>query len=93
MIANVKCEEGEGKDRITSLSPNSFFFLFLLSAGVSTIALALYSFNARNSNLQRNTVWRLMVAVVRHWGSNRTRFLRPRRDEPRTILNNMGIQV
>ncbi|XP_022981889.1 glutamate receptor 2.8-like isoform X2 [Cucurbita maxima] len=93
MIANVKCEEGEGKDRITSLSPNSFFFLFLLSAGVSTIALALYSFNARNSNLQRNNVWRLMVAVVRHWGINRTRFLRLRRDESRTILNNMGIQV
>ncbi|XP_022941279.1 glutamate receptor 2.8-like isoform X3 [Cucurbita moschata] len=94
MIANEKCEEGEGKDRITSLSPNSFFFLFLLSAGVSTIALALYSFNARNSNLQRITVWRLlMVAAMRHWGSNRTRFLRLRRDESRTILNNMGIQV
>ncbi|XP_038897242.1 glutamate receptor 2.8-like [Benincasa hispida] len=89
MIASEKCEDGEGKDGSSSLSPNSFFLLFVLSAGVSTIALTLYVCNAtHNSNLQQNTIWRLMIAVMRNWGNHRRR-LSPRvSEEPHTIPNN-----
>ncbi|KAL0545808.1 hypothetical protein IC582_015701 [Cucumis melo] len=89
MIASEKCEDGEGKDGSPSLSPNSFFLLFVLSAGVSTIALTLYVYNAtHNSNLQQNTIWRLMIAVMRKWGNHRRRFSRRVSEEPHTIPNN-----
>ncbi|CAK9325237.1 unnamed protein product [Citrullus colocynthis] len=89
MLASEKCEDVEGKDGSPSLSPNSFFLLFILSVGVSTIALTFYVFNAtHNSNLQQNIIWRLMIAVMRKWGNYRRRFSRRVSEEPHIIPNN-----
>lgn len=91
MIANEKCEDGDAKGENSSLSPNSFFILFVLSGGVSTIALTLYIFNAHNFSFQQNTIWRLMIAVMRHWGKHRRQFSRRVSDEPQmTVSNNFS---
>ncbi|CAK9325234.1 unnamed protein product [Citrullus colocynthis] len=91
MIANEKCEDGDAKDENSSLSPNSFFILFVLSGGVSTIALTLYIFNAHNFSFQQNTIWRLMIAVMRHWGKHRRQFSRRVSDELQmTVSNNFS---
>ncbi|KAA0066787.1 glutamate-gated kainate-type ion channel receptor subunit glur5 [Cucumis melo var. makuwa] len=91
MIANEKCEDEDSKGEKSSLSPSSFFILFVLSGGVSTIALTLYIFNAHNLNFQQNTIWRLMIAIMRHWGNQRRRFSRRVSDESQmTVSNNFS---
>lgn len=94
MIANEKCEDEDPKGEKSSLSPSSFFILFVLSGGVSTIALTLYIFNAHDFNFQQNTIWRLMIAIMRQWGNQRRRFSRRVSDESQMpVSNDTNLQI
>lgn len=88
MIASEKCEDSNAKDESSSLSPNSFFLLFSLSGGVSTMALTLYIINAHKSCLQHNAIWRLMLAVIKGWRNHSKGFSRRVSDEPQTVPKN-----
>ena len=88
MIGSEKCEDTDVKDESSSLSPNSFFILFVLSGGVSTIALTLYTISAHKSCVQQNAIWRLMLAVIKRWRNHNRGFSRRVSDLPQTELKN-----
>lgn len=88
MIASEKCENVEAIDESSSLSPSSFFLLFVLSGGVSTIAFTLYIISTHKSCLQQNAIWRLMLAVIKRWRNHRSVFSRRVSDVPQTVPNN-----
>ncbi|XP_022976412.1 glutamate receptor 2.8-like isoform X2 [Cucurbita maxima] len=92
MIANETCEDDDAKEEGSRLSPNSFFILFVFSGGVSTIALTLFIFSAHSSSFHQNAIWRLMIAVMRHWGKHRRPSSRRASDEPQptTVSNNFA---
>ncbi|XP_023535728.1 glutamate receptor 2.8-like isoform X1 [Cucurbita pepo subsp. pepo] len=99
MIAREKCEDREAKVKSSSLSPNSFFLLFVLSGGVSTLALTLYTISVHKSFLQQTVLWRLMLAVIKNWGNHRREFSRQPNDVLLTVpkifpnATNLQIQV
>ena len=49
MLASEECKDTELDGKTTSLSPGSFWVLFILTAGTSTIALLAYIFPMINS--------------------------------------------
>lgn len=79
MLASEKCkemEDGEGESTL-SLSLNSFFVLFTFTGATSTIALVFYLCRGYKSVFRhKNLIWRLMMAVIRHWGDGKRRFSR-----------------
>ncbi|XP_038898557.1 glutamate receptor 2.8-like [Benincasa hispida] len=88
MLAKEKCEDRDAKDESSSLSTNSFFLLFVLSGGVSTIALTFYTINAHKSCVQHNAIWRLMLAVTKRWRNHSRGFSRRVSDVPETDPKN-----
>ena len=69
MLASEKCEESQPDGETASLSPNSFWALFTLTAGTSTIALLIYVIGMNYSNHEQKTICRLtmeMVQKLRH---------------------------
>lgn len=75
MIASQICVDMEMIDDISSLSPSSFWVLFLLTAVTSTAALVVYV--VAHKLLGHKTIWTLVLAVMRHWWHLRKSF--PRR--------------
>ncbi|KAM5586186.1 glutamate receptor 2.8-like [Rosa sericea] len=69
MLASQKCLDAETDGRTPSLSPSSFWVLFIFSGGTSTIALLVYIFRIYKSMLKHKTVWNLMLAVINQWGN------------------------
>ncbi|XP_008463715.2 glutamate receptor 2.8-like isoform X1 [Cucumis melo] len=88
MIASEKCEDRDVKVESSSLSPNSFVLLFVLSGGVSTIALTLYTISAYKSYLQQNAIWGLMLAVIKRWRNHNRGFSGRVSDLPQTEPKN-----
>jgi uncharacterized membrane protein len=76
MIASEKCEDVKSENESLSLSPNSFLVLFILTGGTSTIALLVYIVSVENSMFRHNTLWRLMMVVIKHWRSQKRRYSR-----------------
>ncbi|GMY31952.1 glutamate receptor 2.1 [Fagus crenata] len=76
MIASQECREVESDDEIPSLSPNSFLVLFILTGGTSTIVLVIYIFHLDNSMHEHRTIWRVMLAIIRHWSHGTKWFFR-----------------
>ncbi|KAG6685477.1 hypothetical protein I3843_12G114400 [Carya illinoinensis] len=74
MIAAQECEDTELIDDISSLSPSSFWVLFVLTAGTSTAALLVYV--VCHKRFGQKTIWRLMLAVMRHWWHRKKSFSR-----------------
>lgn len=75
MIASQKCEDDrESIDEISSLSPSSFWVLFVITAGTSTTALLVYV--VRHKRFGQKTVWRLVLVVMRHWWRRKKSFSR-----------------
>ncbi|KAF5460937.1 hypothetical protein F2P56_020771 [Juglans regia] len=74
MIASQECEDIESIDDISSLNPSSFWVLFVLTAGTSTAALLVYVVCHRRFG--QKTIWRLMLAVMRHWWHRKKSFSR-----------------
>lgn len=75
MIASEKCVDKEAIDEIFSLSPSSFWVLFIFTAGTSTMALVFYVVLSQKW-FRHKTIWRLMLAVMRHWSLYKKSFSR-----------------
>lgn len=76
MLASLKCLDAETYGANPSLSPNSFWVLFVLTGGTSTIALVVYIFRIRKSILVHKTNWKLILDVMKRWGNPNIRFSR-----------------
>ncbi|CAN6690969.1 unnamed protein product [Malus baccata var. baccata] len=76
MLASLKCLDAETDGANPSLSPNSFWVLFVLTGGTSTIALVVYIFNIRKSILVYKINWKLILDVMKRWGNPNRRFSR-----------------
>lgn len=83
MVVSEKCEETDEEDedgeiKARSLSPKSFWVLFIIAGTTSTIALAIYLCRVYNSLFEHKTnlVWRLMAGVIKYWGVGKKRFSR-----------------
>ncbi|KAF3442448.1 hypothetical protein FNV43_RR16364 [Rhamnella rubrinervis] len=95
MLASEKCEEmadGDGDNETTpSLSPSSFFVLFIITGATSTIALVFYLCRVYKSMFgHKNLIWRLMMAVIEGWVCGKGRFSRKVSDLPENVLNFSG---
>ncbi|KAK9265352.1 hypothetical protein L1049_027222 [Liquidambar formosana] len=80
MLASETCSEVESNDENYRLSPNSFWALFIITGGTSTVTLVIYVFchrwNVHDSTHEHKTIWRLMLAVMKYWGYRKRRFSR-----------------
>ncbi|KAL5736445.1 hypothetical protein ACOSQ2_031233 [Xanthoceras sorbifolium] len=97
MISSETCVEVDVDDDISSLSPNSFWVLFLFTCGTSTMALIIY---LSHCNWKLNHEWLLLVhktirmlalALMNQWGTQKQRFygrlLSIRGEKPRSSTN------
>ncbi|KAL5147151.1 Glutamate receptor 2.7 [Glycine soja] len=77
MLASEKCKDiiDPGAET-TSLSPASFMVLFILTGGTSTTALLIYIFSESYLWPGQRTMWSLMMAVIKHWRSQKRLFSR-----------------
>ena len=94
MLASQKCLDAETDGRTQSLSPSSFWVLFIFSGGTSTIALGVYIFRVDKSMLNHKTVWKLMLAVINKGlqTPNMQRFSRRDSDQyPVTLTNSANV--
>lgn len=72
MLASEECKDNiddPAGAETTSLSPGSFLVLFILTGGTSTTALVIYIFPVNYLCHGRRTMWSLMMAVIKRWGS------------------------
>lgn len=74
MIASEKCVDGESVVEMSSLSPSSFWVLFVLTGGTSTISLLFYV--VCHKRFGHRTAWRLVLAVMRRWWLRKKTFSR-----------------
>ncbi|KAJ9671513.1 hypothetical protein PVL29_025289 [Vitis rotundifolia] len=82
LIGSQKCNSNitETSEDSSSLSPSSFWVLFLITGGVSTVCLVIFMARERltylyNYLLGHMAIWRLISAVMRSWRSHpRDRF-------------------
>lgn len=80
LIASEQCVDIQADNDTASLSPHSFFVLFIFTGGTSTAALAIYYF--RNKRLVDNSmapykgIWLLIMFVLMKWRNQRNRFSR-----------------
>ncbi|XP_021803926.1 glutamate receptor 2.8-like [Prunus avium] len=92
MLASQKCMDTDLEDERLSLrlSPSYFWVLFVFTGGTSSMALAIYIFCAYNSMSmsEHNVIWKLMMAVMKHWGNQRGRFSRKVSDIAQTTPTN-----
>ncbi|KAJ9671517.1 hypothetical protein PVL29_025292 [Vitis rotundifolia] len=83
LIGSQNCDSNaEISEDSSSLSPSSFWVLFLITGGVSTVCLVIFMARERltysyNHLLGHMAIWRLISAVMRSWRSHpRDRFSR-----------------
>ncbi|KAL6202144.1 hypothetical protein ACLB2K_025855 [Fragaria x ananassa] len=98
MLATQKCLDAETDGSTPSLSPSSFWILFIFSGGTSTISLGVYIFHIYKSRFKQETVWKLMLAVINHCLTpNMQRFSRRDSDinpeTPTNYANGPNLQV
>ena len=76
LIGSQKCDSNaETSKDSSSLSPSSFWVLFLITGGVSTVCLVIFMARERltylyNYSLGHMAIWRLISAVMRSWRSH-----------------------
>lgn len=68
MLASEQCEDIELEGETPSLSPNSFWALFIFTTGTSTIALLVYLFRFNYANREERTIWKLTLKIVQQCG-------------------------
>ncbi|XP_073124758.1 glutamate receptor 2.6-like isoform X2 [Henckelia pumila] len=82
LLASEKCVEIQSDNETVSLSPQSFFVLFIFTGGTSTVALVVYYFHrewkaeVEDSMAGHKGVWMLMLMVVEKWREHRRKFSR-----------------
>lgn len=78
MLASLKCLDLDAQKDSgdPSLSPNSFWVLFVFTGGTSTTALVVYTFFIHKSVAESKTNWTIMLAAMKKWGNPNRRFSR-----------------
>ncbi|CAB4277407.1 unnamed protein product [Prunus armeniaca] len=78
MLASLKCLDSDAQKDSgdPSLSPNSFWVLFVFTGGTSTTALVVYTFFIHKSVAESKTNWTIMLAAMKKWGNPNRRFSR-----------------
>ncbi|KAI3457399.1 hypothetical protein Pfo_014062 [Paulownia fortunei] len=80
LIASEKCVDIQVDNETASLSPHSFFVLFIFTGGTSTAALAIYYFRSKmrvdNSMAEHRATWMLILMVLKKWRNQRNRMSR-----------------
>lgn len=80
LIASEKCVDIRSDNETLSLSPSSFYVLFLFTGGTSTAALAIYfvhsKFGVDNSMPEHKRIWLLMLIVLKLWRNKRSQHSR-----------------
>lgn len=80
LLASEKCVETQSDNETASLSPQSFFVLFIFTGGTSTLALVVYYFHTEwkveDSMTDHEGVWMLMLMVVKKWREKGRKFSR-----------------
>lgn len=84
LLASEKCVETQSDNETASLSPQSFFVLFIFTGGTSTLALVVYYFHTErkveDSMTGHEGVWMLMFMVVKKWRGKWRKFSRKVRE-------------
>jgi len=76
MLASEECEDTELSRETASLSPNSFWVLFILTAGTSTFSLLVYVFRMSYANSEEKTIWRLTTMIIQQCNHAKRRMSR-----------------
>ncbi|XP_017423557.2 glutamate receptor 2.8 [Vigna angularis] len=76
MLASEECEDTKVNGETESLSPNSFWVLFILTAGTSTFSLLVYVFRMNYENSEEKTIWRLTTMVIQQCNHAKRRMSR-----------------
>ncbi|GAV64037.1 Lig_chan domain-containing protein/SBP_bac_3 domain-containing protein/ANF_receptor domain-containing protein, partial [Cephalotus follicularis] len=94
MLTSDKCVGLDQDDEISSLSPNNFWVLFILSGGTSTAALIIFvvhrKWKFKEPFFVHTNLWMLMLAVIRHWGLQKRRFSRKIGDVENPIAHHVS---
>ncbi|XP_014500728.1 glutamate receptor 2.8-like [Vigna radiata var. radiata] len=76
MLASEKCEDTEVNGETASLSPNSFWVLFILTGGTSTFSILVYVFRMNYANSEEKTIWRLTTMIIQQCNHAKRRMSR-----------------
>ncbi|XP_058001494.1 glutamate receptor 2.8 isoform X2 [Hevea brasiliensis] len=78
MVPSNQCRDRDIDldDENPSLGPSCFRILFILTGATSTLALVSYVLLKANSMLKHKSIWRLMLAVMKHWRFQKKHFTR-----------------
>ena len=87
MLESEECLDIETDGETVSLSPSSFWALFTLTAGTSTITLLFYSIHKIYSNSDQNIFWRLMLMIIQQWGCAKRQMSRKVSDVAESSMN------
>ncbi|XP_059661465.1 glutamate receptor 2.9-like [Cornus florida] len=93
LAAEEKCVEVESDNKTASLSPNSFWVLFVFTGGISTIALIIYGVRGTWSTghfmLKQKSIWMFIVVTMEKWRLQQNRFFRKVSDveSPKNLPN------
>ncbi|KAK4851437.1 hypothetical protein QYF36_015175 [Acer negundo] len=74
MLEKEKCEEDDGDDQEgSSISMTSYWVLFILTGGTSTVALVVYVVHCcrKLEDSMSQTTWELMFSVIKHYRLSR----------------------
>ncbi|XP_047180172.1 uncharacterized protein LOC124846846 [Vigna umbellata] len=64
MLGSEECEDTKVNGETASLSPNSFWVLFILTGGTSTFSLLVYVFCMNYANSEEKTIWGLTTMII-----------------------------
>lgn len=72
LIASEKCVDNQADNDTASLSPHSFFMLFVFTGATSTAVLAIYYFRNRwkvadSSMAEHRPIWMIIWLVLMKW--------------------------
>ncbi|XP_027926855.1 glutamate receptor 2.8-like isoform X2 [Vigna unguiculata] len=76
MLASEECEDTEVNGETASLSPNSFWVLFIFTAGTSTFSLFVYVFRMNYANGEEKTIQRLTTMIIQQCKNAKRRMSR-----------------
>jgi len=76
MLALEECEDTGVNGKTASLSPNSFWVLFIFTAGTSTFSLLVYIFRINYANSEEKTIWKLTTMIIQQCNHAKRRMSR-----------------
>ncbi|XP_027927943.1 glutamate receptor 2.8-like [Vigna unguiculata] len=86
MLALEECEDTDVNGETASLSPNSFWVLFIFTAGTSTFSLLVYIFRTNYANSEEKTIWRLTAMIIQQCNQAKRRISRKVSDVAESVV-------